>query len=303
MSPLPSSGLPSGSTIRPSSSSPTGISSRRPVRLTVSPSTTFSQSPNITVPTLSDSRLSARPVTSWGNSSISKDWAFSSPWTREMPSATESTVPTSVSSAWPSSRPSMRLFRMLVISSGLICISQSSGGLGHVLSQVVEAIADGGVKDGVADAEHEAADDVGVDGLGELDALTGLLADLVADAPRDLVVELDGARDLDGQQLVLALPQDVVGAPDAEERRRAVLLHEQLEEVQDRRVGALDHLLEPVLLLLRGEVGAEEEDLQLAVAGERVGDLAELLADGVELVLLGGHLEERPCVDAGDLFH
>src|SRR5215208_6167838 len=45
-SPLPSSGLPSGSTMRPSSSSPTGISSRRPVRLTVSPSSILSHSPH-----------------------------------------------------------------------------------------------------------------------------------------------------------------------------------------------------------------------------------------------------------------
>src|SRR3954467_2888129 len=303
MSPLPSSGLPSGSTMRPRSASPTGTSRSSPVRLTVSPSTILSQSPNITVPTLSDSRFSARPVTPWGNSSISNDCAFSSPWTRAMPSATESTVPTSVSSAWPSSRPSMRLFRMLVISSGLICISQSSGGLGHVLSQVVEAVADGGIKDGVPDTQHKATDDVGVDGLGELDALAGLLADLIADAPRDLVVELHGARDLDAQELVLALPQFVVGVPYAEDRRRAVLLHEQLEEVQDGWVGAVDHLRQPVLLLLGGEVGAEEEDLQLAVVVERVGDLAELLADLVELVLFLGHFEERPCVDAGDLFH
>ena len=42
-----------------------------------------------------------------------------------MPSATERTVPTSVSSAVPLSSPSMRLFRMLVISSGLICMSFS----------------------------------------------------------------------------------------------------------------------------------------------------------------------------------
>src|SRR5438046_1981465 len=149
-----------------------------------------------------------------------------------MPSATERTVPTSVSSAWPSSRPSMRLFRMLVISSGLICMEFSSGGLGHVLSQVFEAIADGGIKDGVPDAEHKATDDVGVDRLGQLDALTGLLADLVADALRDLLVELDGARDLDGEQLVLVHPELVVGEADAEERRRAVLLDEQLEETQ-----------------------------------------------------------------------
>ena len=125
MSPLPSSGLPSGSTMRPSSASPTGISSRWPVRLTVSPSTTFSQSPNSTAPTLSDSRFSARPVTSCGSSSISNDMQFSRPWMRAMPSATDSTVPTSVRSAPPVSRPSMRLFRMVVISSGLICMRGS----------------------------------------------------------------------------------------------------------------------------------------------------------------------------------
>jgi hypothetical protein len=48
-------------------------------------------------------------VTSCGNSSISNDIAFSRPWTRAMPSPTERTVPTSVSSAEPASSPSMRL--------------------------------------------------------------------------------------------------------------------------------------------------------------------------------------------------
>jgi hypothetical protein len=51
---------------------------------------------------------------------------FSSPWTREMPSAIDSTVPTSDRSAPPSSSPSMRALRMLVISSGLICMLASS---------------------------------------------------------------------------------------------------------------------------------------------------------------------------------
>ena len=78
-SPLPSSGFPSGSTMRPSSSSPTGISSRRPLRLTVSPSSILSHSPNSTAPTLSDSRLSARPVTSCGSSSSSIDMQLSRP--------------------------------------------------------------------------------------------------------------------------------------------------------------------------------------------------------------------------------
>ena len=59
----------------------------------------------------------------------------------------------------------------------------------------------------------------------------------------------------------------------------------------------------PVLLLRRREVGREEEHLQLAVLVERVGELAELLADVVELVLLLRDLEQRARVDRGDLFH
>src|SRR3954451_24315004 len=222
MSPLPSSGLPSGSTMRPSSSSPTGISSSDPVRLTVSPSLMCSQAPNSTTPTLSDSSFRARPVTSCGSSSISNDIAFSRPWTRAMPSPTDRTVPTSVSSAEPASSPSIRLLRMEVISSGLIfmevvsapsCSRHQSGAASDVLSQVVEAVADRGVEDRVADAQDDAAEDVGVHARGELDLLTGVLGDAVADLLDDLVVELGGGRDLDGKHLVLALPQPVVVAP------------------------------------------------------------------------------------------
>ena len=90
------------------------------MRLTVSPSTTLSQSPNSTTPTLSCSRLRASPVTSCGSSSISSAMQFSSPWTRAMPSATESTVPTSERSASPASMPSIRSRRIFEISSGLI---------------------------------------------------------------------------------------------------------------------------------------------------------------------------------------
>ena len=65
-----------------------------------------------------------------------------------------------------SSSPSMRLLRMEVISSGLICM-RCCGSLmpprGRLLSKVLEAVADGGVEDGVADLQDEAAEDVGVD--------------------------------------------------------------------------------------------------------------------------------------------
>src|ERR1044072_1522217 len=252
MSPLPSSALPSGSTIRPSSSSPTGISSSEPVRLTVSPSTILSHAPKSTTPTLSDSRFSARPVTPCGSSSISNDMAFSRPWTRAMPSPTDRTVPTSVSSAEPASSPSMRLLRMEVISSGLIfmevvsapwCSRHQSGAAGDVLSQVVEAIADRGVEDRVADAQDDAAEDVRVDVGRQLDLLAGVLRDAVADLLDGGLVERRGGRELDGQDLVLLLPQSVEVAAGAEVRRHAVLLDQQREEVDERRIAVLDGFL------------------------------------------------------------
>src|SRR3954466_11692533 len=196
MSPLPSSGCPSGSTMRPSSSSPTGTSSRRPVRFTWSPSSILSHSPKSTQPTLSDSRLSASPVTSCGSSSSSIDMQLSRPWTREMPSATERTVPTSDRAAPPSSRPWMRSLRMLVISSGLICISKRSSfylgrvalrGLGDLLANLLQPAADARVPDHVSDPHAQAAEDVGVDPRRQLDLPARLLLDAVADSLHELL--------------------------------------------------------------------------------------------------------------------
>src|SRR6478752_1918248 len=217
--------------MRPNSASPTGTSSSFPVRFTVSPSTTCSHSPKSTAPTLSDSRFSARPVTSWGNSSSSSDMQFSSPCRRAMPSLTERTVPTSVSSASPSSSPSMRLLRMEVISSGLICmfwksLGRWSLGPGHLAAQAFESVLDARVEDAVAHAEDDAAEDVGVHVDRELDLAVGLLGDLVADVLDGLVVELDRARDLHRQQPVLLLPALVELAADPEQHGHAVLLDE-----------------------------------------------------------------------------
>src|SRR3954447_25934015 len=312
MSPLPSSGLPSGSTMRPSSWSPTGTSSRRFVRLTVSPSTIFVQSPNNTAPTLSDSRLRVRPVTSCGNSSISNDIAFSRPWTRAMPSATESTVPTSARSDWSVSRPSMRLLRIEVISSGLICMKKGSpcgrsrlplGGARDLLAKLFQAVPDRRVEHGVADPHHQAAEDVGIDVRRQLDRAARLLPDAVADALDDLLVELHGRGDGDREELVLLVPERVELPPDAQQRRHPVVLDQQLEEVLHDRLGVRDRLVQPVLLLVRREVRREEEHLQVAVAVEGVGELADLLVDLVELVRVLRGLEERAGVDGGELLH
>jgi hypothetical protein len=122
--PLPSIGLPSASTTRPSRPLPTGTSTIAPVRFTRSPSRIVRSSPKITTPTLSVSRLSAMPLMPPGNSTISPAWTESRPYTRAMPSPTDSTCPTSATSA---SVPKLAIscFRMEEISAGLISINRS----------------------------------------------------------------------------------------------------------------------------------------------------------------------------------
>src|SRR5215211_3910856 len=293
MSPFPSSGRPSGSTMRPSSPSPTGTSSRRPVRLTWSPSSIWSHSPNSTVPTLSDSRFSARPVTSCGSSSSSIDMQLSRPWTREMPSATDRTVPTSERSAPPSSSPSMRLLRMLVISSGLICTASPYPLRGplDLLPKLFQPVPHARVEDHVPYPEHEPAKYVGVDLRGELDAAPGLLLDALADRLHEALVELHRARHGHGQEALLLGPHGVIGAADPVDHRHAVPLRQEFEEADNVLVGPFDHASDALLLLLGREVGREEEQPQVAVLLERVRELSQLVVDAVDDVVLLGDLE------------
>src|SRR5205085_10308943 len=123
------------------------------------------------------------------------------------------------------SSPLIGLLRMAGSSSALIfmavvsapsCSRHQSGAASDVLSQVVEAVADRGVEDRVADPQDDAPEDVGVHVSAELDLLAGVLGDAVADLLDDRVVERRGGRDLDRQDLVLLLPQPVEVAPDPE---------------------------------------------------------------------------------------
>ena len=123
--PLPSIGSPSEFTTRPISSGPTGTSRMRPVLLTVSPSVMCSYAPSTTAPTLSRSRFSARPNVLSGNSSISPCIASASPWMRQMPSVSETTVPCVRFSA-PTSRFWIRDLMSSPISAGFSCMTISS---------------------------------------------------------------------------------------------------------------------------------------------------------------------------------
>src|SRR4051812_14310726 len=122
--PLPSIGWPSEFTTRPRSSGPIGTDRILPVVLTVSPSVMCWYSPRITEPTESRSRFSARPKVFFGNSSISPCITSESPWTRQMPSVTETTVPC-VRICTPASRFWIRPLMSSEISDGFNCIECS----------------------------------------------------------------------------------------------------------------------------------------------------------------------------------
>ena len=91
--PLPSSGRPSGSTIRPSRPGPTGTRTTSPLPRTVSPALTASTSSNSTHPMRSGSRTCAKPNWPPENRSSSSRRASGRPETKAMPSATSSTRP------------------------------------------------------------------------------------------------------------------------------------------------------------------------------------------------------------------
>src|SRR5262249_52684074 len=131
---------------------------------------------------------------------------------------TDSTVPTSVSSARPASRPSIRLLRMLVISSGLICMALLRSRLGDVPAQLLQSGFDRGVEDRIADAHDDSADDVRVDVRGQRDRAPGALADRPAETLGGRRVQLDRARDLDGKRPVLLFPQAIELRAHAEDR-------------------------------------------------------------------------------------
>src|SRR5262245_38413476 len=133
MSPLPSSGTPSGSTTRPRKPSPTGTESTWPVRRTCWPSSTLVKSPRMTTPISPTSKLSARPRIPPGNSSSSLAIAEGRPSTWAMPSPASATTPTSCreapsgSYAWTKLASASRISSGRIVSSAMVLASFSFG--------------------------------------------------------------------------------------------------------------------------------------------------------------------------------
>ena len=220
--------------MRPSSASPTGISSRRPVRLTVSPSTILlpvAEQHGADVVGLEVQREAGHVVRQLEHlerhavlEAVDAGDAVARPTARCRPRSGRRS---------PTSSPSMRLLRMLVISSGLICMcvvrSLTAQALRDLLAKLFEAVADGRVEDRVADAQHDARRGSSGRRCASSSTVRPVCSPIsLADALDDGSVELDGARDLDRQELVLVVARAASNcAPDAEDHRHAVVLDQQ----------------------------------------------------------------------------
>src|SRR5215210_5954974 len=298
--PCPSIGLPSGSTTRPSSPGPTGTDATLPVRRTGSPSFTCCHSPKSAAPTLSSSRLNARPTTPCSNSSRSSETAFSRPWTRAMPSPTWSTEPTSARSVW-TSYSSIRLLRIDVISSGrsfkaLSCdwvVASLVCARGQFVAELLEPAAHARVDAQRAGLQDDPADQVRVDAARRLDRAPRRLLDLPRDRRGLVVRQLIRGRQLDRQALLRLRDEQVELALDLLDLARAALLRHEQDEVPDEVVGAAEDLAEHGRLLLRVELGVLEHAAQLRHRADRRREITELLVDDVELAVLLRRLEER----------
>src|SRR5882757_3202634 len=155
--PLPSIGVPSPSTTRPSKPRPIGTSTIEPVRETVSPSRIARSSPKITTPTLSVSRFSAMPrKPAVGNSTISPAMQFCRPNTRAMPSPTDNTCPVSATLASVSNAAICR-FSISEISAGRMSIS---GGSPHGVLQALQPGFQTGIVKTGADPDDQAAEQI-----------------------------------------------------------------------------------------------------------------------------------------------
>src|SRR6266508_3485705 len=254
--PPPSSGRPSGSTTRPSSPSPTGTLATRPVRRTGWPSPMCSHSPKSAAPTLSSSRLNARPMTRCSSSSISIATAFSRPYMRAMPSPTCRTVPTSARSV-STSNSSIRCLRIEVISSGRSFKSSPSplsSRCSEPAMQAVQAPADARVDAQRAHLQDDAADQVGVHLARGLDGSPGRLLNLFHDLAELRVRQLDGRGQLERELAGLGGHHPLQLAPHLLQLGSAAALREDHEEVAHQLVGAAQDLLEHRHFCLRLEL-------------------------------------------------
>src|SRR6266498_2553889 len=323
ISPLPSSGRPSGSITRPRKPSPTGTDSTRPVWRTSPPSGMPEESPKTMQPISRTSRLRAMPTRPLGNSSSSLAMAEGMPSTKAMPSPLQVTRPTS-SRVTAGRYDSTCLRRALAMSSGRMDSSvtvvlplslrwTAHGAAAMVLgaqplAHLGEAAADAAVEDLVADADHHRAQDRRVDRTVQVDRPASDPGEHLGEPGLPFAVELDGGAHLGHQPLPppCCLPSQLPGrvaeaAPVAQD-------HPEVGEGGGALAGvAVQQVRDQRLLVVDGQAGVGEGAAHSRLAVDQRAELVQLLLEALELpVGLGGgerRLGGQPGHQLGELPH
>src|SRR5712692_1292732 len=251
---------------------------------------------------------------------------------RAMPSPTCRTVPTSERSV-STSYCSIRCFRICVISSGRSFIDRvgthgsptspllpssrcpidswapagpspappnqqhaasSRSSRCHELSaKSLEPSAHARVDAHRARLQDDAADQFGIDLARRVDRAAGSVLDLFQNLLRFGVAQLVRGRQLDGQPAFSGGDEPLELLVDLAQLPGAVLFHREEHEVADELVRSAEYVLERLRLRGRVDLRVLEQRVQLGDVLDRGDEVAELLADLREALLLLRGLEER----------
>src|SRR6266545_4247923 len=316
ISPLPSSGRPSGSITRPRKASPTGTDRMRPVWRTSPPSSIPDSSPNTTQPTSRTSRLRATPSSPPGNSSSSLAMVDGMPSTMAMPSPVSVTRPTS-SRVTDGRNDSTCFRRAAAMSSGRmdssvtvalpLVVPAISGGSGpplgsrhaELLAGQLQPGADAAVEQVVADAHDHRPQNSLIGGAAQVDGPAGDAGEHLGEPGPALVVELDGGAHLGHHPVVAQRGQLGHDAGELPERHPLVLggggehLDRRLVELSAAEVG------EQGALGLGRQARVAERLAQPDLGGEQACERVQLACDPVDppgpgdAARVGGLAEQR----------
>src|SRR5437763_1577169 len=177
----------------------------------------------------------------------------------------------------------------------------SRGWPSGVRDRPVEAAAHARVEAQRAGLEDDAADQVGVDGVGRLHLAARSFLDLLDHVTPLLFGEVDGGCHLDIEDSLFLGHQALELAGDLVDLAGAVLLGEQEQKVADELLVAAEELLEHRGLDTLVELGIPEQVAQLGNLALRLDEVAELLAHRVEPVcILGRGVEGARVRAVGD---
>ena len=127
--------------------------------------------------------------------------------------------------------------------------------------------------------------------------------DLLDDPGSILVGELDCGRELDLENPLFGGEEALPLLVDLQHLADPVFLHQQVDEVSDRLVGAGQRRIEDVSLCPAVDLRVAKERRELVRLPKRCRELSELVTDDREAVLLVRRVEKRLGVDPVDDGH